>query len=70
MRSGNHEADILALTVRINAELERMVRQEPSQWLWVHRRWPTAKDQMTNRRNTQSLGGSGVRVESEGSSLT
>jgi KDO2-lipid IV(A) lauroyltransferase len=69
-RSGNHEADILALTVRINAEVERMVRQEPSQWLWVHRRWPTAKDQMTNRRNTQPLGGSGVRVESEGSSLT
>jgi KDO2-lipid IV(A) lauroyltransferase len=70
VRSGNHEADILALTVRINAEVERMVREEPSQWLWVHRRWPTAKDQMTNRRNTQPLGGSGVRVESEGSSLT
>jgi Kdo2-lipid IVA lauroyltransferase/acyltransferase len=68
--SGDHEADILALTIRINAEVERMIRVEPSQWLWVHRRWPTDRDRMTNRRNAQDLGGTGVRVEREGSSLT
>jgi KDO2-lipid IV(A) lauroyltransferase len=68
--SKDHEADVLALTTRINAEVERLIRLEPSQWLWVHRRWPTENDQMTNRRNTHPLGGTGVRVESEGSSLT
>ena len=70
-RSGDHEADILALSTKINAEIERMVRREPSQWLWVHRRWPTEKDRAArNRRNDQARGGSGVRVEREGSSLT
>jgi KDO2-lipid IV(A) lauroyltransferase len=70
-RTNDHEADIYALTTKINAEIERMVRREPSQWLWVHRRWPTEKDQTANkRRNGQTRGGSGVRVEREGSSLT
>ena len=70
VRSADHDADVLALTTRINKELERMIREEPSQWLWVHRRWPTEKDQMTNRRNVQLFGGAGVRVEREGSSFT
>lgn len=70
-RTGDHEADILALTTKINFEIERMVREEPSQWLWVHRRWPTEKDDAAhNRRKAQPRGGAGVRVESEGSSLT
>jgi KDO2-lipid IV(A) lauroyltransferase len=70
-RTADHEADILALTTKINAEIERMVREEPSQWLWVHRRWPTEKDlAASDRRKAHARGGAGVRVEREGSSLT
>lgn len=70
-RTGDHDADILVLTTKINAEIERMVREEPSQWLWVHRRWPTEKDRSAiDRRKTQARRGNGVRVEREGSSLT
>lgn len=42
--SGDSHADIKAMTAAINLRLEEMVRKDPSQWLWIHRRWPTEKD--------------------------
>lgn len=42
--SGDIRADTKALTAAINQRLEEMVRADPSQWLWIHRRWPTEKD--------------------------
>ena len=42
--SGDHEADVLALTAKINAAIEERVRARPSQWLWIHRRWTTPRD--------------------------
>jgi KDO2-lipid IV(A) lauroyltransferase len=42
--SGDEEKDVRAMTTAINARLEELVRADPSQWLWIHRRWPTAKD--------------------------
>ena len=40
LRSGNPQADVAALTARVNAILEAWIRDRPEQWLWVHRRWP------------------------------
>lgn len=37
--SGDMNADVEALTARINLEIERMIRAAPGQWLWFHRRW-------------------------------
>ena len=37
--SGNRQADILALTTTINRMMEDWIRERPSKWLWVHRRW-------------------------------
>jgi KDO2-lipid IV(A) lauroyltransferase len=70
--SGDQDRDIAQLTAVINAHIEEQVRKEPSQWLWVHRRWPTPRDQaqMATAKRAQTLGGAGVRVEREGSSLT
>jgi Kdo2-lipid IVA lauroyltransferase/acyltransferase len=69
---GDHERDVLALTAVLTRKIEEMVRERPSQWLWIHRRWPTARDQdqIRNKRAPQVLGGAGVAVEREGSSLT
>jgi len=64
--SGDHEKDVLALTAKINRTIEDIVRSRPSQWLWIHRRWTTPRD----LKKAQALGGSGVGVEREGSSLT
>ncbi len=70
--TGDEDRDIYALTCAINDAVEKCVRARPSQWLWIHRRWPTGReqDQVRGKRALQVLGGNGVRVESEGSSLT
>ena len=46
--SGDRQADIATLTAAMNATVERWVRENPDQWLWLHRRWP--KDQSGNVR--------------------
>jgi KDO2-lipid IV(A) lauroyltransferase len=33
--------DAAADTQRIHHEMERVIRQYPEQWLWIHRRWKT-----------------------------
>jgi KDO2-lipid IV(A) lauroyltransferase len=39
IRTGNSERDILLNTESYNKTLEHLIRQKPSQWLWMHRRW-------------------------------
>ena len=70
--TGDHDRDVLTVTQEINDVLEAVIRRRPSQWLWIHRRWPKTGDRVRSRRgrDTQDLGGSGVAVESEGSSLS
>lgn len=48
--SGDQERDVRELTIAINARMEDMVRADPSQWLWIHRRWPTERDVVTGKR--------------------
>jgi KDO2-lipid IV(A) lauroyltransferase len=42
--TGDSEADTLALTAKITAAIEKMVRDDPGQWTWTHRRWTTPRD--------------------------
>lgn len=39
-RSGDRQADILALTTAMNRKVEDWVRADPASWLWLHKRWP------------------------------
>ena len=68
----DHDRDVLALTVKINETIENLVRYRPSQWLWIHRRWPKAGDKPRTRRGkeSQAFAGAGVRVERDGSSAS
>lgn len=67
--TGDHDRDVVSLTAEINAAIEASVRYRPSQWLWIHRRWPKEGDKPRKRRGleAQALGGAGVRAESDGS---
>lgn len=38
--TGDRTADHYALTLAVNATLERWIREQPESWLWLHRRWP------------------------------
>jgi Kdo2-lipid IVA lauroyltransferase/acyltransferase len=38
--SGDRQQDVYDLMVVINATVERWVRADPGQWLWLHNRWP------------------------------
>jgi KDO2-lipid IV(A) lauroyltransferase len=40
-RTGDVDADVLANTAAFTAAIERYVRANPEQWLWMHRRWKT-----------------------------
>lgn len=37
---GDLTKDVLDLTVRVNEEVGRLIKANPGQWLWLHRRWP------------------------------
>jgi KDO2-lipid IV(A) lauroyltransferase len=38
--TGDRDADIEAGVKRINAFMEERIRERPTEWFWVHRRWP------------------------------
>ena len=39
--SGDLRADVKAVTAEYTAEIEKLIRQFPEQWLWIHKRWKT-----------------------------
>jgi Kdo2-lipid IVA lauroyltransferase/acyltransferase len=53
--SGDHARDVLNLTTRINEAIEVCVRCRPSQWLWIHRRWPKPGERPRSRRGREAM---------------
>ena len=39
-KTGNIAEDTRRFTAETNRILERWIRDDPAQWLWVHKRWP------------------------------
>ena len=40
-RTGDEEADVRGLTIKVTQAIENQIRQYPGQWLWIHKRWKT-----------------------------
>ena len=43
IRTGDRAADIRAGVQAVNAFMEARVRERPTEWFWVHKRWPAAE---------------------------
>lgn len=39
-KSGDRKADVKAIMTEANRIMESWIRQDPGQWLWLHKRWP------------------------------
>lgn len=39
--TGDRQRDIVETTAAFTAEVERLIRRFPDQWLWIHKRWKT-----------------------------
>ncbi|MEZ5426796.1 MAG: lysophospholipid acyltransferase family protein [Pyrinomonadaceae bacterium] len=39
--TGEREQDVKNFTARFTAEIEKLIRKSPEQWMWIHRRWKT-----------------------------
>lgn len=40
-RTDDRQKDIIETTARFTAEVEKLIRAYPDQWLWIHKRWKT-----------------------------
>lgn len=40
-RTGDRKRDIVETTAAYTAEIERIIRMYPDQWMWIHKRWKT-----------------------------
>ena len=36
---GNHTKDKLEITKKLNQVLEKLINENPNQWIWTHNRW-------------------------------
>ncbi|MDM7921749.1 MAG: lysophospholipid acyltransferase family protein [Pyrinomonadaceae bacterium] len=41
VNTGDRKADIVATTAAYTAEIEKIIREYPEQWTWIHKRWKT-----------------------------
>ena len=39
--TGDRKRDIVETTAAFTAEIEKLIRQYPEQWMWIHKRWKT-----------------------------
>jgi KDO2-lipid IV(A) lauroyltransferase len=39
--TGDEDADVRQLTIKLTQRIENQIRQYPGQWLWIHKRWKT-----------------------------
>jgi Kdo2-lipid IVA lauroyltransferase/acyltransferase len=51
--TGDREVDKRNLTIKINDELEQIIKECPEQWIWAHRRWLNINRKNNNLRIAQ-----------------
>ena len=49
--TGDTDRDLLNFTKRMTAILERVIRENPTQWIWFQKRWNTAPEQQKKNKH-------------------
>ena len=49
---GDPDADLFAFTVGMTKILDRIIRENPTQWLWFQKRWNTPPDEQKQKHHT------------------
>ena len=62
-KTGDNEEDVRLFMEKANQVLERWIRDDPSQWLWVHERWPESKKMWRNLYRQRHLWKKGIKPE-------
>ncbi len=60
-KTGDNEKDIRRFMGKANQVLERWIRDDPSQWLWVHTRWPDSKEKWIDLYRQRHLWKKGIK---------
>ena len=53
--TGDPESDLIVNTQRCTHEIEKFIRRDPTQWVWMHDRWKTREEDISKKRNNQKL---------------
>ena len=48
-RTGDRKEDLRINTERFHKEVENLIKQFPSQWVWMHERWKTTPEMVALR---------------------
>lgn len=49
--TGDTDKDLLNFTIRMTRILERIIRENPTQWIWFQKRWNTAPEQQKKNKH-------------------
>ncbi|MBO4644601.1 MAG: lauroyl acyltransferase [Alphaproteobacteria bacterium] len=62
-KTGNTEEDTRRFMEKANHVLEKWIRDDPSQWLWVHKRWEDSKTMWKELYRERRLWKKGIKPE-------
>jgi len=62
-KTGNNDEDTRLFMEKANHILERWIREDPAQWLWVHKRWPDSKRKWKDLYRQRRLWKKGIKPE-------
>ncbi len=62
-KTGNNAEDIRRFMEQANHVLEKWIRDDPAQWLWVHKRWPDSKTMWKQLYKQRRLWKKGIKPQ-------